>query len=761
MRKLLSLLLAAALVMSLGLPALAAEDASHYNDQIVPLEEIVSVQAKDVTDSMKGSIVILHSNDVHGAVEGYAKMAKLKEMYTLMGAEVYVMDAGDFIQGDTAVSVSQGDTAVELMNMVGYDVAVPGNHEFDYGYENLKRLAGEAKFPILAANVTCEGKAAFDEHVMLKADNGVKLGVFGLDTPETASKAHPAKIAGVKFAGGEELYAVAQTQVDALKAQGADYIICLGHLGIDEETAATANRSIDLLEKVNGIDVFIDGHSHSTTEQIAQKTNEARTVNGAVLTSTGTKFANIGVVTIAPDGAITTETWDVSGEGVEPDAAIAARAEEIKAEIESIYGAKFAQTEVTLDGNKAPGVRTQETNLGDLIADALVWYATKDGALEVEAAHTVAITNGGGIRASIEAGDITRKDINTVLPFGNTVAVVYVSGEELLEVLEASTFCTPEAVGAFPQVSGLAFTVNTAVAYDQGAQYGDTTYYAPATLGRVRVDEVNGKAFDEAATYAVVTNDFLAAGGDTYYALSASDTIVDTGTPMDEAVMDYITTQLGGVVTDETYGAPQGRVHIVEKAPMWYDAAVAAVTEKGLMTGTGNGFEPGAVVTRATVFQTLYNLEGRPVPASASVLTDEGWASDSASSAFADVVGTWYDLSANWAYETGLTQGTGAGFQGDRDITRAELVVILERYAKYKNADMTAGNDVELLTNYADAELLTTWSVDAFQWAVGAQVILGKTSPAGNLLAPGQNATRAELAQILENFTDFFTRSAQ
>lgn len=749
MKKLLSLLLAAALVLSLGLPALAAEDVPNYDDQIMPLEDApIAVQAKDVTDSLKGSIVILHSNDVHGAIDGYAKMAAFREMYTLMGAQVYVMDAGDFIQGDTSVSVSQGATAVELMNMVGYDVAAPGNHEFDYGYENLKKLAGEAKFPILAANVTYEGEAAFGDHVLLETATGVKLGVFGLDTPETASKAHPAKIAGVKFAGGEELYAVAQAQVEALKAQGADYIVCLGHLGIDEETAATANRSIDLLEKVDGIDVFIDGHSHSTTEQIAEKTNEKRTVNGAVLTSTGTKFANIGVVTIAPDGAITTETWDVSGEGVEPDSAIAARAAEIKAEIESIYGAKFAQTEVTLDGNKAPGVRTQETNLGDLIADAMVWYATKDGALQVDAEHTVAITNGGGIRATIEAGDITRKDINTVLPFGNTVAVVYVSWEELLEILEASTFCTPEAVGAFPQVSGLEFTVNTAIPYAQGEQYGDTTYYGPSAIGRVSVEAVNGKPLDENATYAVVTNDFLAAGGDTYYALSASDAIVDTGTPLDEAVMDYITTQLGGKVTAEAYGTPQGRIHIIEKVPMWYDAAVEAVTDKGLMTGTLNGFEPDGIVTRATVFQTLYNLEGKPQI-------------NNRMATWPDAQGKWYEDAARWAEQAGLAQGTGVGFEGDREVMRSELVVILNRYATYKNADMTAGNDVELLTTYADAELLTTWSVDAFQWAVGAKVISGKITEGGTMLAPGQTATRAELAQVLVNFTDFFTPSAQ
>lgn len=754
MKKLLSVLLAAAMLLTLTLPALAAEEAN-YDDQIMLISDLegeaIAVEGEDVTGSMEGSIVILHTNDVHGAVDGYAKLATIKEMYTLMGADVLVLDAGDFIQGDTAVSASQGATAVSLMNMVGYDAAVPGNHEFDYGYDNLKKLERSANFPFLAANVTKDGQSAFGGAVWFKMEkSGKTVGVFGLTTPETASKAHPAKIAGVKFDSGEAMYRIAQAQAATLKATGADYVVCLGHLGIDEETAATANRSIDLLEKVSGIDVFIDGHSHSTLEDLAGKVGEERTVNGTLITSTGTKFANIGVVTIAPDGTITTNGLAVDGEGVEGDKEIAAETAKIKAEIESLYGAKFARTEVTLDGNKAPGVRTQETNLGDLIADAMLWYATKDGQLEVPAENVIAITNGGGIRATIDSGDITRNDINTVLPFGNTVAVVYVSFEELLEVLEASTFCTPEAVGAFPQVAGIQFTVNTTLPYNQGAQYGDTTYYAPASIDRVSMDDitVNGKPLDEYATYAVVTNDFLAAGGDTYHALSVSDTIVDTGTPLDEAVMAYITDQLGGVITAERYGAPQGRVNIIEKAPMWYDAAVAAVTERGIMTGTDNGFQPDATVTRATVFQTLYNLEGKP-----EVLDRRA--------TFPDAQGKWYETAAHWAQNTGLAQGTGAGFEGDREVMRSELVVILDRYARYKNADMSAGANVELLTTYADAELLTAWSVDAFKWAVGAGVLSGKTTEAGTILAPGHTATRAELAQILVNFTHFFTPSVQ
>jgi len=540
-KKLLSLLLALVMIFTLAVPALAEEAA---------------------TQDLTGSIVILHTNDVHGAIDGYATVAAVKKDLEAKGAYVLLFDAGDFSQGETSVSISQGATAIELMNMAGYDAAAPGNHEFDYGYDNLVKLAGEAKFPILAANITKDGKVAFESNTIFTAPDGTKIGVFGLDTPETASKANPAKIKGVSFAGGEELYKVAQAQVDALTAQGADIIVCLGHLGIDDETAATKNRSIDLLANVTGIDLFIDGHSHSTFEEVGAVTNGTNKVGDTVVTSTGTKLANIGMVTIT-DGAIKAETIAVEGLTVQPDAETAARATAIRDEITAEYGKVFATTDVNLNGERAPGNRTEETNLGDLITDAILWYATKDGALDVDNDHIIAITNGGGIRASIAAGNITKNDINTVLPFGNTVAVVYVTGEKLLETLEASTYCTPDAVGAFPQTAGIEFILNTNVAYDQGEQYGDTTYFAPKTINRVTITSINGKAFDPDATYGIVTNDFLAAGGDTYYALSTSGTIVDTGTPMDEAVMEYITTVLGGKVTADKYGEPAGRMTIL------------------------------------------------------------------------------------------------------------------------------------------------------------------------------------------------------
>ena len=536
-KKLLSLLLALAMVFTLAACGEKKPD-----------------PGKDATATEP--VVILHTNDVHGAVSNYAKVAALASQYESEGAYVLILDAGDFSQGDTAVSVSEGATAVELMNMVGYDAVALGNHEFDYGFEALKKNMENAQFPVLAANVKYNGELAFDDAAVFTAPGGTKIGVFGLDTPETATKAHPGKIQGVTFAGGEEMYAIAQEMVDMLKNEGCNYIICLGHLGIDDETALTKNRSIDLLEKVTGIDVFIDGHSHSTEEEIAEKTNADRKVGDTVLTSTGTKIENIGVVTIK-DSAITTETVSAETVEVPADSEIAARAAAILAEVEAEYGTVFAKTEVKLNGEKAPGNRTEETNLGDLITDALVWKATQEGE-----AVDAAITNGGGIRATIEAGDITKKDINTVLPFGNTLSIIKITGAELLEVLEASTFCTPEAIGGFPQVSGIEFTLDTTKAYDQGDEYPGTTYFAPKTINRVTITSVGGKDFDPAATYTIATNDFMASGGDTYYRFVNATANYDLGIAMDEVVMQYITDVLGGTVTAEKYGEPAGRITI-------------------------------------------------------------------------------------------------------------------------------------------------------------------------------------------------------
>ena len=699
---------------------------------VMVLALAIPAGATETEQDLTGHIVILHTNDVHGAIGEYAKVAALKQAYQAAGAYVLLADAGDFIQGDPTVSASQGKTAIELMNLAGYDVAAPGNHEFDYGYPNLKTLAGEADFPILAANVRYDNAAALGDQTTFTTTDGKKIGIFGLDTPETATKAHPDKIKGVSFLAAQEMFDCAQAQVDALKADGCDYIICLGHLGIDAES--TGNRSIDLLEKVTGIDVFIDGHSHSTLEEIKEATNGTGKVGDTVLTSTGTKLANVGMVDISPDGTISTSSLATSELTVTPDAKVAARAEEIQKEIDADYGTVFAKTEVALDGEKA-NVRTGETNLGDLIADAMLWQA---GLLDegVDAA----VTNGGGIRASIAAGDITKKDINTVLPFGNTLYVVKVTGAELLEALEASTYCTPEAIGGFPQVAGIEFTVNTGAQFDTKELYPGSTYGKPASINRVMIQTVGGEAFNPEETYTIVTNDFMGAGGDTYYAFKAASSGYDSGVPLDEVVMDYITSELKGVVSKAQYGETDNRIHTISyndvKAGDWYANAVNYVTLTGLMNGTGDGFSPNLAINRGMMVTVLYRMAGSPEVTAENPFTDVP----------AD---TWYTDAVIWASENGITAGPSeTTFSPTNSLTREQLATFFYRFADFENPD-----PIEItgdLTGFTDAGQVASYATDAMKWAIGEGLISGTTE---TTLSPKATATRAQVATILMRYT--------
>ena len=716
-RRLLPLLLAAAMLWSQAAGASAAEPA----------------------EDLDGDIVILHTNDVHGAIGGYAKVAALKDAYEARGAYVLLLDAGDFIQGDPAVSTSEGAAAVELMNLAGYDAAAPGNHEFDYGYENLKDLEETADFPILAANVEYNGQPAFEDHRIFRAPDGTKIGVFSLTTPETATKAHPAKIQGVTFLAGEELYELAQLEVQMLEDAACDYIICLGHLGIDDESAG--NRSIDLLEHVDGIDLFIDGHSHSTLADILAMAPENR-VGGTYLTSAGTKLEHVGVVTISAGGTYTFENVPLA-DLTDEDDAVAARAAEIQAEIDAEYGAVFASTEVALNGEREPGNRTEETNLGDLICDALIWGAEREGT-EVDAA----VTNGGGIRASIAAGDITKKDVNTVMPFGNTLSIVEVTGAELLEALEASTCCTPTAIGGFPQVSGITFTVDTAKAYDQGALYPDSTYYGPASIQRVTIEAVGGEPFDPDAVYTIATNDFLAAGGDTYYAFAAASVNYDLGIAVDEVLMDYITDALGGTVTAADYGQPAGRITVEAAANPFTDVAESSPYYQGILWAVENGitngttavtFAPAQSCTRAQIVTFLWRAAGEPEPTLAEAQ-------------FADVTdpNAYYYKAVQWAAEMNMWSfGT---FDPHGSCDRLTAVYFMWRAAGSPEMEGELPfTDVSYGDGDGNGQPLYWYADQAVLWAVENGVTNGTTQ---TTFSPDSVCTRGQIATFLYRAAD-------
>ncbi len=588
MRKFLSVLLALAMVFSLTVTSFAAE-------------EPAAAEAGEMT----GKTVILHTNDVHGAIEGYAYITALKADYEAKGAEVILVDAGDFSQGTTYVSTTKGADAVTMMNAAGYDIVTLGNHEFDYGYAQLKDNMTKANFKVLCADVYKEdGTPIFDANYTYTTKSGVKVGFFGMETPETQTKTNPALIKGLKF--DTDLKAVAEKQVEALK--DADIVICLAHLGVDAESEPY--RSTDLYAAVKGIDFIIDGHSHTVM---------TKGEKGEPIQSTGTAFANIGVIVIddATKKIESNSLFEIK-EDTAKDETVAAAAKVIVDRVNKEYGAVFAKSLVELNGAKAPnGNRDVETNNGDLITDAMVWKVlqNKDG-LTVDEDHVVAITNGGGIRAAIKAGDVTKKDINTVLPFGNTVAVVYVTGEQLLEALEASTYCTPGAVGGFPQVSGINFTIRTGKDYDANKDtYPGSTYYGPASINRVTINSINGKEFKTNEIYAVVTNNFCAAGGDTYYAFAAASAQFDTGIPLDEAVMEYVTTELKGVI-GEKYAAPQGRISYFNpfsdvKTTAWYFNYIINLYEDGVIAGTSaTTYDPSASLTWGAALKLLLVSHG-------------------------------------------------------------------------------------------------------------------------------------------------------
>ena len=555
---------------------------------VMTLTLLVSSAWADEPKPLNGKTVILHTNDVHGSIELYAKVAAMKGDYEAQGAQVILADAGDYSQGTVYVSVNKGKDAVTMMNAAGYDVATIGNHEFDYGYDQLKTNLESAAFKVVCANVLQDGNPVFDAYTMINK-GGVQVAFVGLETPEAQTKANPALIQGLTFLAGDEMYAAVQTQVDAARTAGADIVIVLTHLGVD--SSSEPNTSYDLYEKVTGIDFIIDGHSHTVMTKGPE---------GEPIQSTGTALNNIGVITI--DNATKKiesnelipiwHTEEVDGKEVtvydytKSDETVANAAKAIIDPIDADYDQKFAESAVDLNGAKAPGNRTEETNLGDLITDAMMW-AIKTKAPGVDMTNAVAITNGGGIRAAIAKGDITKKDVNTVLPFGNTLAVVYVKGSELLEALEVSTYCTPKSLGGFPQFAGMEVELNTACEYDANdTTYPGSTYFGPKSINRITIKTVNGKAFDKDATYAVITNDFLAAGGDTYYAFAAAQTQFDTGLPLDEILMEYITVELNGVVTDK-YAAPQGRLTIVNNPPVPGQPGSPATGDTGVVIYMG------------------------------------------------------------------------------------------------------------------------------------------------------------------------------
>ena len=533
-------------------------------------------------DDLSGQLVILHTNDSHGRIKedgtsmGMSAVKYLANRYENAGASVLILDAGDTLHGLPIVTASRGESAVNVMNAVGYSAMAPGNHDFNYGYEHILELEEEMNFPVLAANVTYEadGSLVFGDHIVITCGE-YTIGVFGMATPETVTKTNPNNVVGLDF-NEDNLAGIAQAQCDELKELGCDIIICLAHLGDDVSSAPY--RSTDVLEQVTDIDLWIDGHSHS----VLNDDGEAHLVNGTLVASTGEYTKNIGVVTY--DGAEfdaglvhyadLCNTYEQDGEiitefyGYDPE--ITALVQNYYDEMMEFYSEVVGHTDVLLNGTRE-FVRTQETNLGDLAADAILAAAPN---------ADFALTNGGGIRANIEIGDITRYDLFTVFPFGNMVATVELTGAQIVYILEAATHACPGIDGAFPQVSGITFEIHTYIEYE--GEYANPTN--PGS--RIQNVCINGEPIDLDATYVMATNDFLAAGGDTYAILAENfeNSGILIGINLEDALINYIQN-----IDDNCagYAEPAGRIVIVDEAPVEPTPAPAPGTGAADIIGFG------------------------------------------------------------------------------------------------------------------------------------------------------------------------------
>lgn len=502
------------------------------------------------------NLIVIHTNDTHGydqqadGVYGMAAVAALKQEYEAKGKDVLLVDAGDAIQDHNLVNLSRGATAIAFMNAAGYDAMTLGNHEFDYGQDVTLERAAEADFPFLSCNILVDatGKPFVRPYTIVKK-GGVTIGIVGITTPETAGATNPKHVYGLTFLDGQDLYDAVQSSVDYLRGAGCDLVVALGHLG--SEPISEGHRSDDILRRVRGIDLFIDGHDHRVKNY---------RVDGVLLAATGSHLANIGVVSYA-DGQWQEQNLPY-GAFAKEDEAVKALVDKAAADVQAELSRPIGTADIMLDGSR-PKVRMEETNLGDFIADAVLWQARMATAAEGTSIDG-AVVNGGGLRASIPAGVVTQGGIQSVLPYRNQVCVVTMTGQTLLEIMEAATAAAPYPAGAFPQVSGIEMTVRTDIPFAKGPAYGNGKYYKPAKPGqRVTIHSVGGRAFSPDAVYTIATYEFISRGGDAYSALAEAGRAETkyVGYTDAESIVHYIQDELQGRIGTE-YAVPQGRMQL-------------------------------------------------------------------------------------------------------------------------------------------------------------------------------------------------------
>ncbi len=544
--------------------------------------------AAETEPEVPQDIVILVTSDIHCGVAKNFSLVGLEQIRDTMEANgdyTILVDDGDAVQGELIGSLTQGEAIISLMNDIGYDVVIPGNHEFDYGMDQFMKLTEEADFPYISCNFRKDGELVFDPYY-IKEVNGKKIGFVGVTTPETINSSTPVYFQDedgnfiydfCADKSGEMLYDAVQNAVDAVRAEGVDYVFLMAHLG-NSDTAAPWTYA-DVVSNISGVDGVLDGHSHDT-DQVTMLDKDG---NEVFRMGVGTKMAGIGCVRISgEDGSISHELLGWNNAPAMPDLLglennMTAPMAELDTEFKEVLQTVVGKTEVDLtivdpeavDGTGAPIriIRRAETNLGDLCTDA---YRTGAGA-------DVAMLNGGTIRASIAAGDITNNDLLTVLPYVNKLTVLEATGQQILDALEWGAHSTPDEFGGFLQVSGLTYEIHT---YIPNSCEEDEHGMFVGVNGEYRVKNVmiGGEPIDLEKTYTLVSTDYTLENEGDGFTMFKDCNIIQSGVLLDTQVLiDYVTNTLGGTVS-EGYENPygQGRIVAVDEAPAAETEAEAA-----------------------------------------------------------------------------------------------------------------------------------------------------------------------------------------
>ncbi len=738
-KKLLALLLALSMALSLTVTAFA-EDESAAGSEAAPAEETTETAGEETAAAVDetgaaGGVTVLYTNDIHTYITKdltYSKVAAYKDSLE----NVLLVDAGDHIQGTAYGSMDKGATIAQLMNAAGYDLATLGNHEFDYGMDGCMAAIEAADFPYVSCNFYHEANGVAGENVLdsykVFEVGGVKIAFIGITTPESFTKSTPSYfqdengnyIYGIAGgADGEALYTTVQNAIDAASAE-ADYVIALGHLGVDESSQPWTSREV--IANTTGLDAFIDGHSH-TTIPMEEVTDEGG--NTVILTQTGSYLDAVGQMTIAADGTITTQLLTAENLAeVTPDAEVKAIEDAWVAELDEQLGQVIGYSQVTLDNYDAEGnrlVRKQETNTGDFAADAL-YYLFDEMDLDVD----VAVMNGGGVRNEAVTGEISYQTCKAIHTFGNVACLQTVTGQQLLDALEWGTkdVTADGSVenGGFLHVSGLRYTINTAIPStvqqdDKGVWTGGPTGAYRVTNVEVLNNETGAyEPLDLTAQYNLAGYNYtLRDLGDGFAMFDGAVNVLDYVSEDYMVLANYVesfpvdeATGLPTIPADSQYAevTGNGRITIVNEPvaeePVettgytdvseanWYYEAVTYVTENSLMAGeTETTFAPAAAVTGEALTAALNAVSSAEAAADGETVTREALAvllwtragspeaeTDLSAFADADTVSAENQTAVAWAVAQGLLQGNADGtLDLDGVVTRAQAATVVMR----------------------------------------------------------------------------------